>query len=193
MTEHGHKTLRTILWCVCFILLAIMVLKVPKSSTTQTVVEHRRDSANIIVINPTPSQTIAYKDPIQVPVNYDELVKAFLQAVREKEEINRYDSTVYVRHDTDTVGVIPYHITTKGKLLGFSMEPKVINTVTTITKTIDYCIYAGAEIHSVGSQASMSLDLGYQSKNGQRYSIGKNINDIGWSASFHLPLFTRYK
>ena len=192
MTEHEHRTLRTILWFLAIVISSILLYKIVTAEPkVNTVVEHRRDSAQVIVINPTPSQTIVSKDPIYVPPNYDDLVKAFMAAVRERDEVNKYDSVVYVKHDTDTVARIPYHITTKGKLLDFRMTPAVISEVKTITKEQIFGLYGGVSTMVVGSQAYINFDGSYQGKNGNIYTLAKGLNANTWQFGVKIPIIRK--
>lgn len=193
MTEHGHKTLQTFLWCSAVIVVAVIAFKLVKERKPDTIIENRRDSAQVIIINPTPSQTIIGKEPTYIPTNYDSLVKMFIQAVKERDEVNKYDSTVYVKHDTDTVANIPYHITTKGKLLDFKMTPVVISTSKTIYKEEVFGLYGGLSSMVVGKDAYINVEGSYQGKNGQIYTLGKGLNTNSWMFGVQFPLVRKWK
>lgn len=194
MTEAtSHRILRTveIILALCVVAYLVHVWENKKESPTITV-EKQRDSSNIIIVNPTPSQTIPSKEPVFIPPNYDDLVKAFLEAVKQRDEVNKYDSTVYVMHDTDTTAIVPYHITTKGKLLDFRMNPTIISTKTTITKNLSYQINASLGLHTYTDKVSVSANVGYMTPK-VLYEVGHDINGKGWHFKVGIPLITKYK
>lgn len=193
MTDQAHRTLRSFFFMVTIASVCYLVFRiVPKKESISNIIEHFRDTSHIVVVNPVPSETIVSKDTIYIPPNYDDLVLTFIEAVKQRDEINKYDSTVYITNDKDTTGVIPYKITTKGKLLDFSMSPVVTSIMKTEQRDMLYGVYGGMSTMVLDKGLYLSLEGSYQNKNGQIFTLGKGINSNLWSFGVKVPIIKKY-
>ena len=191
MSDQVIKSIERVTIAVVIGYVAFLFLSKPKDSPS-IVVTRDTATANITIINPTPSQTTISKVPVYIPPDYNSLVQAFLLAVKERDEVNQYDSTVEVKKDSTVVGLIPYQIKTKGQLLSFSMQPKIISTNTVLTRVPFVALYGGLGVHSIGGVSEPTINLSLQ-KERMLYSIGKDISGKGWEGSIKFNLITKYK